>query len=108
MDSIEHGERLLDVLQNRMDVILTADRRAGRLTVKIIEHANVLSQDLYPKANAWITQNQGNAVFEKLIEETTNLANDMNDWHETLGVLAVEYDDMKSSVKILMQAIREG
>lgn len=106
--AIEHGEKLLDVLQSRMDVILTADRRAGVLSKKLIKRANVLSTDLYPKANAWITMNQGNKVFEDMIEETTGLATDMNDWHETLGVLATEYDQMKTSVKTLMQALKEG
>ncbi len=108
MDQVEHGEKLLDVLQDKMDVILTADKRAGRLTANIINHAGVLSEDLYPKANAWITQNQGNAIFEQLIQETTDLADDMNDWHEALGVLAVEYDDMKNSVRTLMKALKEG
>jgi len=108
VDEVEHGEKLLDVLQHKMDVIVTADRRAGRLSNSIIQHANVLVGDLYPRANAWVVQNQGNLVFEKLIEETTGLADDMSEWHDTLGVLAVEYDDMKNSVRTLMQALKEG
>lgn len=108
MDQVEHGEKLLEVLQGKMDVIMTADKRAGRLSSDIIKHAETLSGDLYPKASAWITQNQGSVVFEKLIEETMGLADDLNEWYETLGVLAIEYDDMKNSVRTLMQALKEG
>ncbi len=108
MDEVEHGEKLLDVLQHKMDVIMTADKRAGVLSSKIIKHAETLAGDLYPKASAWVTQNQGNVVFEKLIEETTEMADDLNEWYETLGVLAIEYDDMKNSVRTLMRALKEG
>ena len=91
-------DQLASAMQARIDVILTADRRAGTLSRSIIKRALHLSDDLYPKAKPLIDQQRGLPVFEELVFETSELAEDVNDWIDTLRVLGNEYDSLKATV----------
>ncbi len=58
-----------------------------------------LSDDIYPKAKPLIDQHRGLPIFEELIFETSELAEDVNDWIDMLRVLGNEYDSLKATVK---------
>lgn len=95
--SAEQLTKLGDAIQMHLDVILTTDRRAGILSHRIVQRAMHLSEDVYPKAVPLIQPNKGLPVFDQLIDETHELADDMNDWIETLGLLGEEYDSLKAT-----------
>ncbi len=92
-------DMLGDAMQAKLDVIRTADNRAIVLSKSIITRAMNLSDNLYPKAKPLIDQQRGLPVFESLIFETKELAEDVNDWIDTLRVLGNEYDSLKATVE---------
>ncbi len=91
-------DKLADAIQVKLDVILTADRRAGVISRSIVKRAMNLSDNLYPKVKPLVDQQRGLPAFEAVIDETSELAEDVNDWIDTLRVLSNEYDSLKTTV----------
>lgn len=92
-------DKLADAMQAKLDVIKTADRRAGVISRSIIKRAMNLSDNLYPKAKPLVDQQRGLPVFEAMIDETSELAEDVNDWIDTLAVLGNEYDSLRVTIE---------
>ncbi len=92
-------EMLSEAIQTKLDVILTADNRAGVLSKSIVTRAMHLSDNLFPKAKPLVDQQRGLPVFEAIIVETAELAEDVNDWIDTLRVLGNEYDSLRAVVQ---------
>ena len=95
--SAEQLTKIGEAVQVHLDVILTVDKRAGILSHRIVQRAMHLSEDVYPKMVPLVEPNRGLPIFDRIIGETQELANDMNDWIETLGILGQEYESLKTT-----------
>ena len=96
--SEEQLAKLGEAVQARLDVIITTDRRAGIISQRIVDRALHLSDDVYPKMSDVINQTKGLPIFDNVINETSDLADDMNDWIETLEILGEEYHSIKNMI----------
>ncbi len=96
--SEEQLAKLGEAVQARLDVILTADRRAGYISQRIVNRAMHLSEEVYPEMADLVRETKGLPIFDHVIEQTSELAEDMNDWIETLRVLGEEYDSIKNTI----------